>query len=796
MSDGNVPPVNTWVDSDGNVSPVNTRVDSNGNVPPVNTWVDSDGCVSDKSVVDNVIITGVPATIGSMVDDKLVWSITLNDGAEPPNFSIDHYDANGDLIDHPMQIAGDTGAIFFNHPVYAFEDPVDDLEVATKQYVDAHPGAVGPQGPQGPIGPPGPQGPPGNQGDVGPQGPQGPIGSTGSSGGVGPPGPASTVPGPQGPKGDPGPQGPQGPPGTGQGGGIADAPNDGVRYGRQSLAWAAEAIQADAPSDNTAYARRNGVWDPVLRLAGGTVSGGTAFTAGVILASPSQLSMGGGTPGQVLTKAGAGGQTTWADPPAGGIGEAPEDGTPYARQDGGWVPAPSGGGGGDLPPGPPVDGNTYGIYDGGNGPTWQSVLPSSGGYVSYQIGIFSNSRYSTPATLSGVDVAPDGTGWDINWRMQLGDGTVQQDFTLAGYSSAVWNQALKFARATGLGTVIGDPVAPLGIATKQYVDAHAGGGSNRIINGDMWVDQRNNGAAVTNPTYAYILDRWAFSSSRAGIATVGQNVAAAGPAALGFPYCFGLQGLTNFTLAAGDYNVLQQGIEANAISDFAWGTNGAQPVTLSFWARSNFAGTYSGALLNGANNRSYPFQFPLTQNWTKIVITIPGDTGGTWTMSGPGVGVYLAFDLGGGTTYRGPANAWVSASYYGATGSASIVNAMNTYFLITGVKLEIGSVATPFNRYSVNKTLADCQRYYQTVIANERFPAFAAAQYGECSLNWPFMRVPPTAVVNTSVGSLNNLSVAPVVSSINQTGARFSIGSAAAGDTFALNCLVFLTAEI
>jgi hypothetical protein len=168
---------------------------------------------------------------------------------------------------------------------------------------------------------------------------------------------------------------------------------------------------------------------------------------------------------------------------------------------------------------------------------------------------------------------------------------------------------------------------------------------------------------------------------------------------------------------------------------------------LSFWARSNFAGTYSGALLNGANNRSYPFQFPLTQNWTKIVITIPGDTGGTWTMSGPGVGVYLDFDLGGGTTYRGPANAWVSASYYGATGSASIVNAMNTYFLITGVKLEIGSVATPFNRQSLAKSMADCQRYFWAI------PGGASLYYLGLTTNNPSWSAQPTVTFPVAMRS-------------------------------------------
>ena len=73
------------------------------------------------------------------------------------------------------------------------------------------------------------------------------------------------------------------------------------------------------------------------------------------------------------------------------------------------------------------------------------------------------------------------------------------------------------------------------------------------------------------------------------------------------------------------------------------------------------------------------------------------------------------FDLGSGATSRGPADAWASANYIGATGAVSVVATNGATFNVTGVKLEIGSVATPFNRQSLAKSMADCQRYYQSV---------------------------------------------------------------------------------
>ena len=71
---------------------------------------------------------------------------------------------------------------------------------------------------------------------------------------------------------------------------------------------------------------------------------------------------------------------------------------------------------------------------------------------------------------------------------------------------------------------------------------------------------------------------------------------------------------------------------------------------------------------------SYPFTFrSVASRWTKIVITIPGDTGGTWVMSGNAGWVHVTFDLGSGSTFRGPANAWAAANYIGVTGAVSLV---------------------------------------------------------------------------------------------------------------------------
>jgi hypothetical protein len=274
---------------------------------------------------------------------------------------------------------------------------------------------------------------------------------------------------------------------------------------------------------------------------------------------------------------------------------------------------------------------------------------------------------------------------------------------------------------------------------------------NRIINGDMRIDQRNNGAGGT-AAGAYTVDRWLYAASQVvGIwARNNAGNGTAGPAS--FPYCLGFAPTSAHVSAAADYFQFVQNIEADMVSDFAWGTPQAQPVTLSFWAYCTLTGVFSGALGNAAGTRSYPFTYtiPTANVWTKVVVTIPGDTGGTWVMSGNTAGVGLHFDLGSGANYRGPAGVWANASYAGATGAVSVVATNGSFFAFTGVKLEVGSVATPFNRQSLAKSFADCQRYYQT-------GQFAGWSYGSASAGvyqsqtaFVTMRAQPTMAITAN----------------------------------------------
>jgi hypothetical protein len=233
---------------------------------------------------------------------------------------------------------------------------------------------------------------------------------------------------------------------------------------------------------------------------------------------------------------------------------------------------------------------------------------------------------------------------------------------------------------------------------------------NRIINGDMVINQRAFSGTPTDG--AYTLDRWYADLSPASKFTVSQNAGSVTPP-VGFVNYLGVTSSSAYSISATDIFTITQRIEGYNISDFSWGTASAKTVTLSFWVRSSLTGTFGGALRSNGNGRCYPFTYsiPTANTWTQISVTIAGETSGTW-LSTNGNGVSVTFGLGVGSTYSGTAGAWSSNLYFSATGATSVVGTNGATWYVTGVQLEIGSSATPFERRLYTQELANCQRYY------------------------------------------------------------------------------------
>jgi hypothetical protein len=231
---------------------------------------------------------------------------------------------------------------------------------------------------------------------------------------------------------------------------------------------------------------------------------------------------------------------------------------------------------------------------------------------------------------------------------------------------------------------------------------------NRIINGDMRIAQR--GTAAVTGDGDFPVDRYKIQYSMDGAISLQQDSSAP----TGFINSTKITVTTaDASLGTSQFAIFRHFIEGTNISDLAWGSASAKTITLSFWVRSSLTGTFGGSLNNSANTRSYPFTYTISaaDTWEQKIVTIAGDTSGTW-LTTTGVGIRINWSLGAGTDFLATAGSWVGAEELGATGQTNVLATLNATFYITGVQLEAGSTATPFERRPFGTELQLCQRYF------------------------------------------------------------------------------------
>jgi len=243
---------------------------------------------------------------------------------------------------------------------------------------------------------------------------------------------------------------------------------------------------------------------------------------------------------------------------------------------------------------------------------------------------------------------------------------------------------------------------------------------NRIINGAMVIDQRNAGASVSASDGAFDVDRWLMylSNSTGSKGNMQQNQGSVTPP-VGFTNYLGFTTTSAYSVGTLDGYALQQRIEGYNMADLGWGSANAKTITLSFWVYSSLTGTFGGSIANGGANYSYPFSYsiPVANTWTQISVTIAGATSGTWLTTN-GIGAFVSFSVGTGTTYSGTAGAWTGSFKISATGATSVVGTSGATFYITGVQLEVGVSATTFDYRAYGQELSLCQRYYVRMANN------------------------------------------------------------------------------
>jgi hypothetical protein len=293
----------------------------------------------------------------------------------------------------------------------------------------------------------------------------------------------------------------------------------------------------------------------------------------------------------------------------------------------------------------------------------------------------------------------------------------------------------------------------------ELATSYDSGGSlgfrNRIINGDMRIDQRNAGAAIST-TGGFPVDRFqmALTAAIGSTFTAQQSSTAATGFTNSFVWTVGTAGTATGTQSA-RFNQL---IEGYNVADMGFGAAGASTFTLSFWVRSSVTGTYCVFFNNDALDRSYVAQYTISaaNTWEQKTITVSGDTSGTWLKTN-GSGIRVGWDLGSGSDRNTTAGAWASGFFTRTSSQTNFIGNAGATFYITGVQLEAGSVATPFERRDYGRELAMCQRYYQKLSLSANPEMWGTGYWNSTTvvqIYTPFlttMRAAPTALETSGV---------------------------------------------
>jgi hypothetical protein len=239
---------------------------------------------------------------------------------------------------------------------------------------------------------------------------------------------------------------------------------------------------------------------------------------------------------------------------------------------------------------------------------------------------------------------------------------------------------------------------------------------NLIINGAMQVAQRGATETGVNNTRYSGPDRW-----RVVVAAGTYTVSRSTTAPEGFSDSWKLDCTTSGTLGASDLMLFHQRIEGQNVQHLKYGTANAEQLTASFWIRSTKTGTVTVEFYqpNDLRQISKTVTIDTANTWEYKTVTIPGDTTGVIDDTNDR-GLELIFWLGAGSNFTsGTLNTtgWAGVTNANRVSSSNIdiSDSTSNDIYITGVQLEVGSVATPFEHRSYGDELARCERYFQII---------------------------------------------------------------------------------
>ena len=251
---------------------------------------------------------------------------------------------------------------------------------------------------------------------------------------------------------------------------------------------------------------------------------------------------------------------------------------------------------------------------------------------------------------------------------------------------------------------------------EVLTNSQIGGKRNMIINGGMNVFQRSTSATDLGASSGYFsADRFKIFSSTSGRVTMSQS----SDTPNGFGNSLKIDVTTADTsIASDELFILSYAMEGQDAQMIKKGTSEAESLTMSFYAKANASANYVVEMYDQDNTRNNTQAFTVTDSWQRFSFTFAPDTTGALDDDNALSFYPIQIWLHGGSNYSSgtfASNTWGSvtnANRY-AGSRTSIFDSTDREFYVTGVQVEVGSQATPFEHRSFGEELALCQRYFE-----------------------------------------------------------------------------------
>ena len=244
---------------------------------------------------------------------------------------------------------------------------------------------------------------------------------------------------------------------------------------------------------------------------------------------------------------------------------------------------------------------------------------------------------------------------------------------------------------------------------EVLTNSQIGGRRNIVINGAMQVAQRGTSFSLSGTADTFITDRFLISNSDTGAWTASQST----DSPTGFSNSLKMDCTTADTSPT--FLTLMTRFEGQDLQHLKKGTSSAEKTTLSFFVKSNKTGTYIAELRDIDNNRTIGKAYTISSadTWEQKIITFDGDTTGAFGNDN-GNSLQIIWYLAVGSVYNSGtlATSWGSrVNANTAVGQVNLADSTDNEWYITGIQLEVGSQATPFEHRSFGEEQRLCQRY-------------------------------------------------------------------------------------